>query len=358
MKKLYLIFGLLLLVSFSALAQKLTGAQILRSARSIYDQGRLHELPALLENALTAGDFKTDAEKVEAYKILIITFIYIEEPEKADDAMIKLLETEHFFRPNASDPLEFQNLFKKFRSDAVFRAGFRGGVSQTFINVIKNHYIFAESVGLGEYKSNLGIQVFGTFEKDFKKQFVLVGELGYVSQSYNYSNPKVYISDFPGQTAREASVSNNTTHARIQLNALMQYKLTKDKDKKFTPYVFAGPSVGYLMSSTFDGTHTVENRDNVSTSIDNTNRFKPLNISAIAGAGFRFRMGELYVVGDLRYQYGFSNVVDPDNQYDPSRDNANANNRNGYVDNEFSMHQAMVNLGVVIPYFKPKKLIK
>jgi hypothetical protein len=160
MKKLYGLILLMLGVSvcYSQTPSTQTGAQILRSARSIYDQGRLHELPVILENAFNEGKFQNDNEKVEAYKILILTYIYIEEPEKADKAMIDLLHADKFFRLSSADPVEFKNLYRKFRTDPLFRIGIRGGVSQTYVNTLKNHYIPAESAGNGEYKPALGFQ--------------------------------------------------------------------------------------------------------------------------------------------------------------------------------------------------------
>ena len=59
-----------------------TCAQTLRLAQSIYEQGRLHELPQLLEHCLSDGGFNEE-EQVSAYKLLTLTYIYLEEPVQA-----------------------------------------------------------------------------------------------------------------------------------------------------------------------------------------------------------------------------------------------------------------------------------
>ncbi|MEQ8423852.1 MAG: hypothetical protein RIA63_04020, partial [Cyclobacteriaceae bacterium] len=103
-------------------AQTSTCAQTLRLARSTYEQGRFHEIPALLESCLRGGDGNfTKQESVEALRILTLSYIYQEEPEQADVAMLRLLNTDHYFEVNENvDPAEFTALYATFRTDPVF----------------------------------------------------------------------------------------------------------------------------------------------------------------------------------------------------------------------------------------------
>src|SRR5438105_6022452 len=103
-------------IGFSAgFAQTTSCSQTLRLARSTYDQGRLHEVATLMEKCLKGGF--TQQEKVEAYKLLCLTYLYLEEPEKADDAMLNLLRTDPYFEVNKQvDPAEFIALYRTFRT--------------------------------------------------------------------------------------------------------------------------------------------------------------------------------------------------------------------------------------------------
>ena len=78
-----------------AYGQSTSCAQTLRLAQSVYDQGRLQELNGILQNCLQNGF--TKQERVEAYKLLTLSYIYQEEPEKADEAMLDLLRTDPYF---------------------------------------------------------------------------------------------------------------------------------------------------------------------------------------------------------------------------------------------------------------------
>ena len=88
-----------------AFAQQTSCAQNLRLARATYEQGRLHEVPTYVQSCIQNGSTQ---EKVEAYKLLCLSYIYLEEPEKADQAMLNILQTDNYFTVDpASDPAEF-----------------------------------------------------------------------------------------------------------------------------------------------------------------------------------------------------------------------------------------------------------
>lgn len=342
--------------------------QSLRTARSTYDAGRLHEVPQWLTGCLTKAEDAegfTEAERVEAYHMLTRTYIYLEEPDKADVEMINLLNTDHFYTidPN-TDPIEFKNLWRKFRTDPVYRVGLRFGVNTNHINVLKNYFIFGSSEGQGTYSSIPGFQFGAIFEKDirFKREdhklhmkLVLAPELLYTSMKFEYNNSSLLSEPNTGIALQ--TISQN----RLQANILVHYKLeNKEADgrrryqlaDKFIPYVGLGPSVAYLMASKFDGNTNVDELVTGPTE-DNKDNYKPITLSAIALVGAKLRLGEFYITADIRYQYGIGNVVNGKNRY---------KNQNvldyGYVDNDFSLSQTMINIGLVLPHFHPKKLIK
>ena len=126
---------LFLFLSVSSYAQLTSGAQTLRLARATYEQGRLHEIPSILEGFLPKFNKQ---EKVEAYKLLTLSYIYLEEPEKADDAMLKLLQTDHYFEINLKDdPAEFIALYRTFRTKPIYRIGGKIGINGTRPNVVE-----------------------------------------------------------------------------------------------------------------------------------------------------------------------------------------------------------------------------
>jgi hypothetical protein len=350
-------FVLMLFTVSNSNAQNCT--QTLRTARQTYEQGRLHEIPTILEECLKGNNF-SQTQRVEAYRILVLTYIYLEEPAKADEAMLNLLHTDSFFKVNpAADPIEFQTLYNKFRTAPIFQVGLKFGVSNTQINVLKNHYIWASAAGKGEYSSNVSIQmglVFEKtlFEKKFKDRLIINPELFYSSSSFNYSNSNISFSDDSLIVSDNDNALFTIAHSRLQTNVMVKYKLFPKS--KFAPYVAIGPGFGYLLNSTTSG-EVISGSQFTVPEISTKENYKALYLSAILSAGIKYQIGSVFATADIRYQRGLGNVVKSDNRYKPTDVNIELTNY-GYVDNDYSINQAIFNVGIIVPYFKPKKLIK
>jgi hypothetical protein len=211
-------------------------------------------------------------------------------------------------------------------------------------------------MGNGRYIPTVSFQGGLVFEKDFKEGFVINPEVFYSLQSFTYKNSETYFVDNP-EAPKDASFTHDIKQARIQANMLMQYKLGKSK---FSPYVAAGPVVGYLMSSVFEGLTNLESRDNITGStIDNTDKYKAINLSAMVAVGGRIKLSGIYITADIRYQYGFFNIVKPENRHKlDTPDMERLYTQYSYIDNDFSLNQAMFTIGLMYPFFSPKKLIK
>lgn len=358
MKRLYFfILGSLVSVT-TAFSQTSNCTQVLRLIRTTYEQGRLHELPSIAEGCLAAPKGKgfSDEEKKEAYRILTLAYIYLEEPEKADEMMLKFLENEHFYVLNSSvDPAEFIALYKKFRTEPVFRYGFKLGLNLTQPTALQYHNVGSTAGGQGKYGLSSSFNVFLMFEKDIiNKNFVFAPEIGYVARSYSYNNGSLAKSD----KSVDSTISNQQfaiKQAWLDLNAIVQYKFENTLDRQ--TYVGIGPGLSYLLSSSNQPTTFLGTGANGYTvtgpAIDDKKSYNSLVYSINVVAGTKVRFGGLYGHVDLRYQIGLSNVVNSS-----SRTNAELGFDYQGQYNDYRMSNVMFNVGVLIPNFVPKKLIK
>jgi hypothetical protein len=368
MKRILLAGVALLAFTWNVSAQNCT--QTLRTARTTYDQGRLQEIPTILEACFSKNEWD-QSQRVEAYRILVLTYIYLEEPAKADEAMLNILHTDNFFEPNpASDPVEFQMLYKKFRTKPLFKLGLKFGVNTNHIDVIENHYIWAASRGTGEYKSKFGIQIGVIFEKDLKylkERMIFNPEFFYSSSGFIYSsaNPlsidrdDADLVDPKNPEPSTGEVEHTIQQNRLVLNLMTQYKLGKlntPRSKVFTPYIAFGPSVGYLMNSSFSGNTNV-GEEKTGSSLNTTDNYQALTFGLIVSGGVKLKVGGFYITADVRYQRGLMNIVNTKNRLAWTSDNAELLDY-GYTDNDFSVSQSMVHIGIIVPYFNPKKLIR
>ncbi len=348
---------ILLLIGEYSLAQTSTCAQTLRLARSTYEQGRFHEIPALLENCLkSGGDGFSKQERVEALRILTLSYIYQEEPEQADEAMLSLLNTDHYFVINDNvDPAEFTALYKTFRTKPVFAVGIRFGANATYPTAIRNFYVGGASTGRGEYSPNFNIQVGAVFEKHlFEKnensKWTAAPEILLANHSFSYANESLTSSD---QTGLPYSfLDSKFNQSRLDLNLMVQYKL---KESILNPYITFGPGISYLLSSSAQIETQFPSEGSVVTgpSIDMKGTFKPLDYALVTGGGIKFKFGEIYLLADVRYKYGLTNLTK-----ESSRSNPEAAFDYGFVGNDVRQSSVMINIGFIYPYFNPRKLLK
>jgi hypothetical protein len=359
MKRLYLsiicvVTGLT--AGFSQSAPNCT--QMIRQIRSQYEQGRLHELPDLAKGCLRQGF--TKEEKREAYRYLTLAYIYLEEPDSADMNMLKLLETDHFYQVNETiDPAEFIALYKKFRHDPVFRVGLKVGVNATQPQVQEYYNVGSQAGGSGKYSLAVGFNVMLAFEKDLGgkfKKFIVAPEVAFVSRTFSYANPNLNFSDKrPDSTVSTQQFSFSQTW--VDVNGVVQYRLKAKNPINSYAYIGLGPSVSILLGSKNQPATTFGAGSNGSTitgaQVDDRLSYNNLAYSIVLTAGVKKRIGELYITGDIRYQYGLSNVVN-----NASRTNEVIGFDYGGSYNNYRMNNLMIQIGVLFPRFVPKKLVK
>jgi hypothetical protein len=340
MKRFLQTFLFLFFAATAAWAQQASCPQNLRIARSLYESGRLHEVAGYLQSCQTSSVLQ---ERIEAFKLLCLTHIYLEEPQKADEYMLKLLQTDHEFTVNEkADPAEFVALYKTFRTKPIYRLGGKVGANVSQPNVKE---AVEANEGKSKYKYAVGFHVYGTAEIPLTDKLTFNPSLGFVQKSFDYTNK---FKD--GDTTLLTSIKE--TERWLSLPLMIQYKVTK---LKIEPYFTLGIQVDYLL-----GTNALGSRERTGYQFiqEETFDFKPLrkslNISANAGAGGRLKFGGGYLVGEVTFSYGFSALS--------SKASAFKNNdmafRYAYADNIFSLNALSVSAGYVYNIYNPKKINK
>lgn len=337
-------------------------AQTLRLATSSYDQGRLHELPGLLKKCLADPNGFSKSDKVIAYRLLTLSYIYLEEPEQADSTMILLLQTDHFYQPNqAVDPAEFIGLYKTFRTIPIFSWGIKLGANLTQPNVLANYYVGGNAKGNGTFSGQIGIQGALVFEKSILqnwkgkawRNFKLAPEILFVSRALAYDNKPFINYNIGNDPLTQTDLSYTESQSWLELNVMAQYRLKPTS--RFDPYVAVGPGVGYLLSSSLAPNATRGTTGNVVSgpNVDLTKSYKSLVYSVTGALGAKYKLGSLYAALEVRYQYGLVNIVNESTR-------TNSEFTFDYVGalNDYTINSIGLMAGVVMPVFKPQKLLK
>jgi hypothetical protein len=380
-----LVLFVLVLLTFSwgfsqqttAPAQTANCTQVLRLARAVYEQGRLHELETLLDGCLkgevgSTNGFATVQERVDAYRLLCLSYIYLEEPAKADQAMLGLLDADHFFVLNPTDPAEFQALYKTFRTEPIFSYGVKAGANYTMSHITQNYYVWANAKGEAKYSGGINFSV-GAFiekelfpkknEKSFLRWTTIRFEPFFHIKAFKIKNPlmEIYKTD-PGDGVTAVSSEVKSVSNWLDLNINLRYRF--NHESTWDPYFGLGPGMTILLASKVtpakveraklqEGSATVTSDSYSGPEIDAKSAFNSIGYSLTALYGVNKRFGAFYINAELRYQYGLNNLISPTDRFVTG-----LTDEYGVYFNDFNQSSILMVFGITVPNFQPKKLSK
>lgn len=322
--------------------------QSLRLAQSIYDEGRLPAIPALLEDCLKGTQLSAQ-EKVAGYRLLTLTYIYLEEPALADENYLKILQTDPYFRPSPGvDPPEFVALHKTFRTHPVYRLGARIGINGSKPNVSKSVYVID---GHSEYTPNISLTTGAVVEIPINNWFTINPELRFELKSFTYDN--AYEVSPPSEVLNTTEGPEKQTWVTLPIT--VQYSIFGETDTRsnLNPYLAAGASVNYLLNSNINLQRTRANASPVTPTTTGLNpQREKIVIDAVVAAGVKYRMGGGFVVGEVRLNYGITAVSSMETAFE----NQQLAFSYGYGDNVFKVNTLSLTVGYIQNFFNPKKL--
>ena len=352
-----LILPLLLLI-FCALESKAQTActQTLRQARTVFDEGRIHEIEGLLQSCIENG--LNDDERTEAYRLLILSYIYLDETEKADNAMLALLRDNHAYEINeTADPTELINLYRTFRTKPIFFWGFKAGLGTTFINVIKSYGLNDANSTYGKYSNTLGFEGGLMFEKIFFNRIAAHADLSYNVNSFTYENN--YLNEPDGNPLIEHLSTETQTSVGFSLMAQYLIKteaqLKKGRKKIRLPYVGIGATLKYLTAADLSAETDRDDgggADGAAEDLIAEGFRTKLNPTIDIEAGYKMKTKLSFINLSVRYSYGLLNLTDK--HFDSGR----LSTFYGWAANDISTHFVTISAGILLPKYSPKKLIK
>ncbi len=178
-----LIVYCLLLISIFGNAQTNNCSDKLSQAQQLFESGQIEQIPFLLDSCLNSG-FTKD-QKIQAYRLLIQTYLFDSNITMADSIMLKLLSQNPDYKIARTDPVEFSELYNNFKVKYQWSAGVLLGANFPRIRVIENYSLFNINKLNSTYSSiGPGIDA-GFYGNLYIKNYLWVtGGLDYSSLNY------------------------------------------------------------------------------------------------------------------------------------------------------------------------------
>jgi hypothetical protein len=356
----------ILFITFCLVALVETNAQsaaqctrALTQAELAFDQGRLLTIIngeiSQFQKCLKDGIF-TKEEQIRAYKLLTKTYIFLDREREAEENLIKLLGVDKEHNLAKDDPSELYFLYDKFKTEPIFRVGFRVGIN------FSNPYVMQSFNTSNEPKKynadgaggmGVGFWAEALFEKYLNNGIELAG--GPQIQIANY---KVE-SEFGDLTY---NIQNQSVMVRIPIIARYNFGYDKrdiDNNRaKFIPYVFLGSSFDYLVNAKYvntsrtGGTAFTLQSDAEQASLSDRDQVAMSNVSLIGGIGMKLRVQNVnFFTFELRYNNSLFNYINTDNRFS----NPFVGYDNAYIEDDLTINTFAVSIGYTLSLYKPRK---
>jgi len=373
--KLYLLVPILLLCFIRVNAQDENqpsgSAQYLLDAQSLFAAGKLNQVSAKLDSCFKNNPTKD--ERVQAYKLLSVTYTYLEDYVKAENSVLNLLRLENEYKVNQDiDPTEFIKLYQKFRTYPIFHIGLRAGGNLPVLGFGKTYESDGAPKDAGTYKWQYGFSVGidGEFQlRKVNEHLEVCPGILYSSRSFNVSqtlrlSPRILLGN--GQSTIINSTLEKLTWIDIPVVMRYNFKIGKTEEVKTglvkgiqssqavkpkpQPFVEAGISLNYLLKN--DQTILKSNnspkgqaKDIVNTSMMEFS--KSFNYGVMAGGGFKLDIPMAILVVRLDFNFLLNRLSIRD-------ENLSTLIRI----NDYRMHNIALTLGYIRKIYKPKKIFE
>lgn len=317
-------------------------SQTLKQAQKKYEQGSIETIPSLIEPCIKTGFSRI--ELLQAYRLMILSYLFLDEQESAERWMNNLLEYEPDYKPNVTlDPIEYINLYKSFRVEPFFSLGVALGVNQARPRMVNNFGLGNTVLSPSVYTPGIGLNLGVTFDLILYRSLFLTAD-GILSFK-NYSSVS--------NVLPKSNVSSNESQTWINVPLTLKYVIGRGKFKFF---LRAGGSFDLLLSDQSalvrKNTQTGQN-EFAGPNVDLASQRNKINFSALAGAGFTYKVGYGFIILDARYYYGLTNISNPETRY---KDFNTQITRYGYLDNDIALDNFQISIGYMYSLYKIIKI--
>ncbi len=360
----------------------------LDEAKKWYERGDLLKIEGI-ESCVSDKRSMSKEKRVDAYQLLTESYLYRDKIGAADKAFKSLLKISPLYEADSTDPsISYDLVFlsRTYSRRPIFSMYLSGGTNFTLVQQLQNygadntsgianHEGYLREVVLG-FNGSLGLEIPLIYNFDlaidatFGYRTFAFGDSMYLSVNPQNPTDQVYgnngeLSTLAGAPVLYSSLSFNENQFWIDIPLMLRYNIKRFKG--LMPYIYVGGAANFLLSANLSSiTRTTQAEatgvggkstpeDNLLITRDKVKKTPSLrtmyNVSLVAGAGLKFRVGCDFFFVDFRYTRMFLNNVDLTTRYS----NNELVYQYGHIDNDFRMDNFALSIGYTKSFYKPRK---
>ncbi len=361
----------------------------LDEAKRWYEEGNLDQVESI-ETCAKDPKSMSSEKRLEAFELITESYLYRDNIGAADRSFQEMLRIDPLYEPDltgeSQESYDLIYLSKTYSRRPIFSMYFGAGMNFTLVEQLEN-YGTDNTSGISDNESYLRKNVFGFngtvgFELPLLYNFDLTVDATFGYRSYAYGdslymsvgtvNPtgqstNTNLGSRAGQPVLYSVLTFKENQYWIDVPLMLRYNITKFEG--FLPYVYVGGAANFLLhaglqdisrSTTAEtgirDKSVPESNINITRNKTSTEDILPsmrtrVNVSLVAGAGMKFRLGRNFLFADFRYTRMFLNAVDINNRYS----NPELLYNYAHVDNDFRMDNFALTIGFIKAFYVPRK---
>lgn len=278
-------------------------------AVKLFEQGFLDEVPPKLINCLEKGFTKN--EKIDAYKLLIQTYLYDDNHQEAEKYMAKFLKSYPEYDLIATDPDVFVYLYNQYNTKPILQAGFIVGGMQSYYRIKNNYGTDNSANDKSKYSSSgVGLNLGLCVSKNIIDQFDVNLELLYNTIQIKDNDTNYFIEN--SSPYSESQFTYNISQISFPLS--VSYDITSFDIKPVTLIPYGKIGCGFSILFNPYSLNNATSPSNIWTYKDGTNKplkdmFNTYKWHLLAGAGIKIPIPSGSIVIDLKYNYGITPLI-------------------------------------------------
>lgn len=326
-----LAFLALLLFSISGYAQQNDNAckDALNLANKEYEAGRITQCIELLNPCIDKLDKKV---AFEAYRLLAMCYLNLNDEKNTNTAVVNLLKRKPDYRDFPYfDPKDFTNLLAKYDVWPQFELGIKAGVNFNSVRPIKNYSVTGSDA---TFLPGNGFQAGISAEYYLKKNMSLNADILY--EGLNYKRTADNVSGWSQEFTEKLNYFNIPITGRYYFYSKNKWRLAADLGLQ--TQILSRTNSDIVLSNS-------ETQEKVENTLEQEKQRNKVLFYGVAGFTAKYKFGGGSLCANVRYAYGFSNVVNADKRYE----NLDFILANQYVDSDFSFNPLYISLGYQFP---------
>lgn len=316
-------------------------------AKRLYDQGIIDEIPEILGPCIESGF--TRAQKIEAYKLIILAYLFDDNQYEAEKNMLEFLKKYPEYEVMPNDPVEFVYLFESYKTKAIISLGFTLGPNFTNPRIIEPWYAGGDDMNISYANSTgAGFHMGLNLSRYISNSFFLNVGLNYMGSRYSFMDKIAY--PYKQEDLQTTETTFDEKLSRLDIPLTIAYELSS---RNINFYLCAGFSVGsiYKVIGIPSKTYGEELPPVTGADIVMTDYREKLIYSSIMGTGLKFKVPRGYLVSDFRYYIGLNNIIKPESRNEIT----DLWSTYLYIDDDYSINSFTISIGYYLSFYKPGK---